>query len=129
MVNENKEMVMEQPEKPDPKKSRSEIKKSGKILTSHTLGQIAREAEDAPDEISKHRRSREHDRMERHGVEQSGFRKTKLTNRQKKALNLTSKAPVDDFADFRELNDIKAIFGKGGKPQGDKRHKIGKKKR
>lgn len=123
MANQNDDLVV-QPEADKSKKpSREEVKKHAKVLRSAALHNVRAEAEDAPEEVHRHTKTREQARLESLGIETDGFRRKKLTNRQKKALNIRNGKPADDFADFRELNDIKAVFGRSNGQRAPSNHR------
>lgn len=113
LVNQSKELVQESQPIVDKKVARAEVKKSAKILRSDVLKKVMQEANEEPEEVHHNGRDRVKERLERHGFGQDdAFRKQKLTNKQKRELNIKGNMQTDEFTDFTEMNDIKAIFGK-----------------
>ena len=109
-VNENDELVDENLLAKSRIESRNELKKNAKILKSDLLKEIENDAEDFPREIS-HSRTKQNRHLEGiQEIEERQFARRRITNKEKKQMNLKRSQMEDDFNDFRDMNDLKGIF-------------------
>ena len=111
VVNENKEMVEEAPPLEENKKMRTEMKHKTKILKNEFLNQVEKEARGMPEERGNFKKSKMSHQEDLEAFEEAHFTRRRITRKEKKGLNMKGRNQTDEFNDFRELNDIKGIFG------------------
>lgn len=125
LINDTKDLEREQEETVDRKPKTIELKKKSKILKNEFLRGMEKEAYEMPEEVT-HKNDRKmpfKDHLD--DFEEKHFTRRRITNKEKKSFNMKGNKNQDEFSDFRNLNDMKNIFGKS--ESGKKGQKIHKK--